>query len=132
MMPSRVRSEVFDQNSNWETPRANSQDFDTLVGTAEESMNSRRSQDAEVRRDVQVRNPTGMHMRMCSALVTLADRYEARVTVHKDGRAQGADSILGLMSLGVNPGDWLRLTAEGPDAEEAMEACAALFDRRDF
>ncbi len=133
MVPSRARlSEVFEQDLGRKRDELIPRDSHAIAGTAEYGSRSTRSNAAGFRRDVQVLNPMGMHMRMCSALVTIADRYESRVIVHKDGRAQNADSILGLMALGVNPGDRLQLEAEGPDADEALEACAALFDRRDL
>jgi phosphocarrier protein HPr len=48
--------------------------------------------------------------------------------VIKDGQAVSARSIMGLMMLGAGPGSSVRLTAEGFDAKEALDAVAALIE----
>ena len=79
-----------------------------------------------VRRVVRLGNPCGLHLRVCSALVTAAERFRARVTIQKDDRVEDACSILGLMTLGATRGQRLLLAATGPDADDAMDAFAEL------
>ena len=84
-----------------------------------------------VRRAVRVASPNGLHMRICSAVVSAVSRLQAKVTVQKDQRVEDADSILGLMSLGAGHGAHLLLSATGPDASEAIETLALLFGSSD-
>ena len=79
-----------------------------------------------VRRVVQVASPSGLHMRICSAVVTAVGCFRAKVTVQKDGRVESADSILGLMTMGAAGGEPLVLAATGPDAAVAVDAVAEL------
>jgi phosphocarrier protein len=78
--------------------------------------------------EVGVVNRRGLHARAAAKLVTLAERFSATVEVAKDGQAVSARSIMGLMMLGAGPGSTVRLTAEGFDAREALEAIAALIE----
>jgi phosphocarrier protein len=78
--------------------------------------------------DVGIINRRGLHARAAAKLVTLAERFSASVEVAKDGQAVSARSIMGLMMLGAGPGSTVRLTAEGFDAKEALDAIAALIE----
>jgi phosphocarrier protein HPr len=78
--------------------------------------------------DVGIINRRGLHARAAAKLVTLAERFSASVDVSKDGQSVSARSIMGLMMLGAGPGSTVRLTAEGFDAREALEAIAALIE----
>ena len=79
-------------------------------------------------RTVVIGNKRGLHARAAAKLVTLAERFSASVDVAKDGQSVSARSIMGLMMLGAGPGSTVRLTAEGFDAREALEAIAALIE----
>ena len=46
--------------------------------------------------------------------------------VSKDGQTVDARSIMGLMMLAASPGCCIEITAEGEQAEEAIDALAAL------
>jgi phosphocarrier protein len=67
----------------------------------------------------------GLHARPASAFVQTAGEFDAEVTVHAvdgDGTSARADSMLAVTSLGVRGGEEVRLVAEGPDAEAALDA----------
>jgi phosphocarrier protein len=81
-----------------------------------------------VEMDVGIVNRRGLHARAAAKLVTLAERFSASVEVSKDGQAVSARSIMGLMMLGAGPGSMVRLSAEGFDAKEALDAIAALIE----
>jgi len=78
--------------------------------------------------EVGIVNRRGLHARAAAKLVTLAERFSAAVDISKDGQSVSARSIMGLMMLGAGPGSTVRLTAEGFDAREALEAIAALIE----
>jgi phosphocarrier protein len=58
--------------------------------------------------------------------VETAARFQSEVTVTKGDTSVSGRSIMGLMMLAASLGSAIELAAEGPDAEEAVEALAAL------
>jgi phosphocarrier protein len=78
--------------------------------------------------DVGIVNRRGLHARAAAKLVTLAERFSAAIEVAKDGQSVSARSIMGLMMLGAGIGSTVRLSAEGFDAKEALDAAAALIE----
>jgi len=71
----------------------------------------------------------GLHARPAATFVETASNFDAEITVKAvDGNrpAVSADSMLGVTGLGVRGGDDVRLVAEGPDAEAALDALAEI------
>lgn len=81
----------------------------------------------EIARRVTVVNRRGLHARAAAKLVECARKFEAAITVARDGNSVSALSIMGLMTLGASPGVILDLRAKGRDASAALDAVAALF-----
>src|SRR4051794_3941551 len=78
------------------------------------------------RRQVEITNSLGLHMRPADKFVKLALKYQSEVRVHYNGNEFNGKSILDLTSLAAERGTQLELEARGPDAVEAVEALAAL------
>ena len=81
-------------------------------------------------RTVDICNERGLHARASAKFVKLAAAFDAEVTVSKDGTRVDARSIMGLMMLAAGPGCVVEISAEGPQAAEAVEALAALVAAR--
>ena len=77
-------------------------------------------------RTVEIVNKRGLHARASAKFVKLAGTFDAEVRVCKDGQTVDARSIMGLMMLAAGPGCCIDIEAEGPDAQAAIEALAAL------
>lgn len=77
-------------------------------------------------RELPIVNKLGVHARAASKFVTVASQYDARVTVAKDGREVSGKSIMGVMMLAAARGSSIEVTAEGEDAEAALDALDAL------
>lgn len=75
-------------------------------------------------------NPNGIHARPASIFVQECKKFQSKVTVENiaSGKSKDAKSILGVMSLGMTKGTEIKITAEGPDEDAAIEAIAALID----
>ena len=71
-------------------------------------------------------NQRGLHARASAKFVQLAERFEATISVSKDGESVNATSIMGLMMLGAACGTQITVSASGPQAEEALTALTAL------
>ena len=77
-------------------------------------------------RSFKIINKRGLHARASARFVQTAEQFGAEINVRKDGTTVGGTSIMGLMMLAASPGSVITVTAEGEDAEEALEALAAL------
>ncbi len=79
---------------------------------------------------VDICNARGLHARASAKFVKLAAQFDAEVRVSKDGQTVDAQSIMGLMMLAAGPGCTLEISAEGPQAGEAVQALATLVNGR--
>ncbi|WP_295206059.1 HPr family phosphocarrier protein [uncultured Brevundimonas sp.] len=75
-------------------------------------------------------NTRGLHARASAKFVKLASSFESEIYVTRDGVTVDARSIMGLLMLGAGIGCSIDVSAEGPDAEEAMEALTDLVARK--
>lgn len=71
-------------------------------------------------------NRKGLHARASARFVRMADHFEAKVSVTKDGVTVGGTSIMGLMMLAAGPGTTILVQASGDQAREAIEALSEL------
>jgi phosphocarrier protein HPr len=83
-----------------------------------------------VRRQFEIKNKLGLHARAASQLIEVTRRFSSAVTVAKDGQTVDGKSIIELMMLAAGQGSIIEVSADGPDAEEALAAIAALIDDR--
>ena len=89
------------------------------------------SQDPQVaRRQVEITNPLGLHLRPADKFVRLAYTFQSEIRVHCLGRQINGKSILDLTTLAAECGTMLELEAIGPDAEAAVSALAELVEAR--
>jgi phosphocarrier protein HPr len=77
-------------------------------------------------REITIVNRLGLHARAASKFVSVASRFEAEVQVRRGARTVNGKSIMGVMMLAAARGTTLKLIAEGPDAEAALDALAQL------
>ena len=76
--------------------------------------------------DVTVLNPHGLHARPAALFVQKAASFPCSVQVLKGERSADAKSILGIMSLAIEPGETIRIRAEGEQVQEALAALEAV------
>ncbi|HEX3484079.1 MAG TPA: HPr family phosphocarrier protein [Micropepsaceae bacterium] len=75
-------------------------------------------------------NKRGLHARASAKFVETAARFQAEVTVTKGDASVSGRSIMGLMLLAASLGTSVELTAEGPDAQAALDALVGLIAAR--
>ncbi|HOG29653.1 MAG TPA: HPr family phosphocarrier protein [Vicinamibacterales bacterium] len=76
-------------------------------------------------RTVTIANALGLHARAAARFVHAASAFQCRVTVVRTDRAErtvDGKSILGLLLLAAAKGAAVRITADGPDEAEALDA----------
>ena len=83
---------------------------------------------SKLNRNVTIINPEGLHARPADLVVRMANQYESTIQIAKGGEAVDCKSILSLLTLGAAQGTELTLSAEGVDAQEAIDALGQLFD----
>jgi len=79
-------------------------------------------------RSVTVINPQGFHARPAHLFVKLAASFPCQIEIVKGNEVINGKSILDLLTLGAGNGTTLTLRANGPDAQEAVEALARLIE----
>lgn len=85
---------------------------------------------APVVRKLDILNARGLHARASAKFVKTASAFDAEVRVSREGQTVDAQSIMGLMMLAAGQGSCIEVEAEGPEAEPAVEALAALVAER--
>ncbi len=81
-------------------------------------------------RRLEIVNKRGLHARASAKFVRCAAQFDAEVRVSREDQTVDAQSIMGLMMLAAGPGSFVDVEAEGPDAEAALDALAALVAER--
>ncbi len=84
----------------------------------------------KVSREAELMNQRGLHARASAAFAREAAKFNARVNVHYDGMTASAASIMDLLMLGARVGQVIRIEAEGPEAQAALDAVCHLVERR--
>lgn len=75
---------------------------------------------------VTILNKRGLHARASAKFVTIAEDFDAEVTVTKDGTSVCGTSIMGLMMLAAAIGDDITIQSEGSQKHEVLEALLEL------
>lgn len=74
-----------------------------------------------------ITDPEGIHARPAALLIKLTCGYSSVLTIEKDDKKADAKRIFGIMGLGVKQGQEVRITAEGPDEDQAIEEIEKFF-----
>ena len=82
-----------------------------------------------INKEIVVRCESGLHNKQATYFVQKANEFTSSIWVEADHRRMNAKSLLGIMSLGIITGAIVTLTADGPDAEDAITALEALLQR---
>ncbi|MDE6952124.1 MAG: HPr family phosphocarrier protein [Lachnospiraceae bacterium] len=67
---------------------------------------------------IQLKN--GLEARPVAVLVQVASQHESSIYIESAGKKVNAKSIMGMMSLGLNSGEEVYVTADGADEEKAI------------
>ena len=82
--------------------------------------------------DIEIRNPTGIHLRPASTLVRAAARYRCAVTLQNlssAGPVVNAKDALAVLSRGkAVKGDLVRITSDGEDEDAAIDGLRDLIE----
>jgi phosphocarrier protein len=77
-----------------------------------------------------IANQLGIHARVAAQIVKTATQFDAEVRISKSGNTVNGKSLLDLLTLVCPKGSKVLISANGPDAAEALAALAALFQTK--
>ena len=83
-----------------------------------------------IERELIITNRLGLHARATAKLVQAVSGFHCGVTVAAKGREVNAKSIMGVMLLAAGQGTAVIVRTDGEEEAAAMDAVAALFERR--
>ncbi len=72
------------------------------------------------KKNICIKLESGLEARPVALLVQEASKYDSTIYICSEGKKVNAKSIMGMMSLGLNVGEELEVSAEGADEEAAV------------
>ena len=80
-------------------------------------------------KEILVRCESGLHNKQATYFVQKANEFNSMIWLESGTRKMNAKSLLGIMSLGITTGTAVVLSAQGTDAEMAVNALEQLLQR---
>ena len=77
-------------------------------------------------KEVTVENQVGLHARPATFFIQKANEYKSSMWVEKEERRVNAQSLLGVLSLGIVGGTTIRIIADGTDEQAAVDGLVKL------
>ena len=78
---------------------------------------------------IPILNTLGLHARAAAKFVHTAGAFRAHIRVARGEREVDGKSIMGLLLLAAAQGSAIRISADGPDERDAIDALCALVQR---
>jgi len=83
-----------------------------------------------ITRELAILNQYGIHARPAAMFVKTASKYESEVTVERDNVRVSGKSIMGLMTMEASCGTKIKITADGVDADQAVDELQKLVEHK--
>jgi phosphocarrier protein HPr len=99
---------------------------DDVASSSDASAPKSASAAGTVSREISIINKRGLHARASAKFVQMVERFNADVSVTRNGETVGGNSIMGLMMLSAGIGTTITVSATGPAAEAAINAISEL------
>ena len=74
-----------------------------------------------IKKPITVQLANGLEARPVALMVQVASQYESKIYVETENKKVNAKSIMGMMTLGLNAGESVVVSAEGTDEQAAIE-----------
>lgn len=81
-----------------------------------------------LKRKLIIENKLGLHARPAALFVETASKYNADVTIEKDGLKVNGKSIMSVLMLAAERGSHIILRVDGKDEKESLEALSELLE----
>lgn len=83
-----------------------------------------------VEKILSVRNRAGVHARPAALIAQTANKFASEIIMEKDDLTVNAKSIMGVITMAAAYNTTLKVSAEGADAQEAVDAIYSLFENK--
>ena len=74
-----------------------------------------------IKKPITVQLANGLEARPVALLVQVASQYESKIYVETENKKVNAKIIMGMMTLGLNAGESVVVSADGTDEQAAIE-----------
>ena len=74
-----------------------------------------------IKKEITIRLENGLEARPVAMLVQVASQFDSSIYLETEGKRVNAKSIMGMMSLGLDAGEKITVSADGTDEKEALE-----------
>ena len=81
-----------------------------------------------VSEELKVINPSGLHLRPAGNLCKEALKYDSKINIIFKDATANAKSVLSVLAAYVKCGDTIKITCDGRDEKEALEALKNLIN----
>ena len=75
-----------------------------------------------ISREMEIKIPSGLDPSTIALFIQIASQYDSSVYVEVKDKKVNAKSIMGMMTLGLDAGEEITLSANGDDENAAMES----------
>ena len=83
------------------------------------------------KKDMQIQLAGGLEARPVAMLVQVASQYDSTIYIEAEGKRVNAKSIMGMMSLGMDSGENVTVSADGEDEAAAIEGIEKFLSNKD-
>lgn len=74
-----------------------------------------------IEKSIEIKMAEDLDARPIAMLVQIASRHESSIHIVAEGKKVNAKSIMGMMSMALNQGESVTVTAEGKDENRAVD-----------
>jgi phosphocarrier protein len=82
-----------------------------------------------IKKDVTIKNKTGLHARPAAIFVQIANKYDCDVKIIKEDQEVNGKSIMGILMLAAEKGSKVTIIGNGDDAEKAVEELSEILQK---
>ena len=79
--------------------------------------------------EVVIKNPQGLHARPAAMFVQIASKYNSNIALQKGEERVNGNSIMGILTLGIEQNAKVVLEADGDDADEVVTELTQLLTK---
>lgn len=84
-----------------------------------------------MKKEMQIQLAGGLEARPVAMLVQVASQYDSTIYIEAEGKRVNAKSIMGMMSLGMDSGENVTVSADGEDEAAAIEGIEKFLSNKD-
>ncbi len=84
-----------------------------------------------MKKEMQIQLAGGLEARPVAMLVQVASQYDSIIYIEAEGKRVNAKSIMGMMSLGMDSGETVTVSADGEDEAAAIDGIEKFLSNKD-